>query len=112
MKRETASDVRNNIMQAENQNAQYINQQRDANDKIAMQNEQMRIDTANKNRQLDYAADEEKRLNRMKIHAANTDIDNAYWMKQNYDLAQRAQRQEDLQDWWKGQQIGTRGEEE
>lgn len=112
IKRETAADVRNNIMQAENQNAQYINQQRDANDKIAMQNEQMRIDTANKNRQLDYAADEEKRLNRMKIHAANTDIDNAYWMKQNYDLAQRAQRQEDLQDWWKGQQIGTRGEEE
>ena len=112
MKREIASDVRNNIMQAENQNAQYINQQRDANDKIAMQNEQMRIDTANKNRQLDYAADEEKRLNRMKIHAANTDIDNAYWMKQNYDLAQRAQRQEDLQDWWEGQQIGTRGEEE
>ena len=112
MKRETASDVRNNIMQAENQNAKSINQQRDANDKIAMQNEQMRIDTANKNRQLDYAADEEKRLNRMKIHAANTDIDNAYWMKQNYDLAQKAQRQEDLQDWWKGQQIGTRGEEE
>lgn len=112
IKRETVADVRQNLMQAENQNAEYINQQRDANDKIAMENEQVRIDTANKNKQLDYAANEEKRLNTMKIHEANTDIDNAFWMKQNYDLEQKAQRQIDLQDWWKGQQIGTLAQEE
>ena len=112
VKRETAADVRQNLMQAENKNAEYINQQRDANDKLAMQNEQTRIETANKNKQLDYAANEEKRINTMKIHGANTDIDNAFWMKQNYDLAQKAQRQIDLQDWWKGQQIGTLAQEE
>ena len=31
-----------------------------------------------------------KGFNTMKIHEANTDIDNAFWMKQNYDLAQKA----------------------
>ena len=68
VKRETAADVRQNLMQAENQNAEYINQQRDANDKLAMQNEQTRIETANKNKQLDYAATEEKHY----IHQATT----------------------------------------
>ena len=112
IKRETAADVRQNIMQAENQNAEYINQQRDANDKIAMQNEQNRIDTANKNKQLDYAANEEKRNNTMKIHTTNTDIDNAVWMKYNYDLMQKAEKQSSLQDWWKQQQLGSLADEE
>ena len=112
VKRETAADVRQNIMQAENQNAEYINQQRDANDKLAMQNEQMRIDTANKNKQFDYAANEEKRINTMKIHEANTGIDNAVWMKHSYDLMQNAEKQSSLQDWWKQQQIGTLADEE
>lgn len=107
MKREKASDVRAQEMQAENQNAQYINQQRDANDKIAMTNENARIDTANNNRKLAYAADEEKRINTMKIDAANTDIWNNYWMKQNYDLEQKAQKQENLQNWWNSQQVGS-----
>ena len=112
IKRETAADVRQNIMQAENQNAEYINQQRDANDKIAMQNEQNRIDTANKNKQLDYAANEEKRINTMKIHEANTGVDNAVWMKYNYDLMQKAEKQSSLQDWWKQQQLGSLADEE
>nr|DAU59341.1 MAG TPA: hypothetical protein [Crassvirales sp.] len=55
-----------------------------------MTNENARIDTANNNRKLAYAADEEKRINTMKIDAANTDIWNNYWMKQNYDLEQKA----------------------
>mgnify|MGYP003586860515 FL=1 len=66
-----------------------------------MQNEQTRIETANKNKQLDYAANEEKRINTMKINAANTDIDNAVWMKHSYDLMQNAEKQSSLQDWWK-----------
>ena len=112
VKRETAADVRQNLMQAENQNAEYINQQRDANDKLAMQNEQTRIETANKNKQLDYAANEEKRINTMKINAANTDIDNAVWMKHSYDLMQNAEKQSSLQDWWKQQQLGSLADEE
>ena len=112
VKRETAADVRQNLMQAENQNAEYINQQRDANDKLAMQNEQTRIETANKNKQLDYAANEEKRINTMKIHNANTDIDNAVWMKHSYDLMQNAEKQSSLQDWWKQQQLGSLADEE
>ena len=112
IKRETAADVRQNIMQAENQNAEYINQQRDANDKLAMQNEQTRIETANKNKQLDYAANEEKRINTMKIHEANTGVDNAVWMKHSYDLMQNAEKQSSLQDWWKQQQLGSLADEE
>ena len=112
VKRETAADVRQNLMQAENQNAEYINQQRDANDKLAMQNEQTRIETANKNKQLDYAANEEKRINTMKIHEANTGVDNAVWMKHSYDLMQNAEKQSSLQDWWKQQQLGSLADEE
>ena len=112
VKRETAADVRQNLMQAENQNAEYINQQRDANDKLAMQNEQTRIETANKNKQLDYAANEEKRINTMKIHEANTSVDNAVWMKHSYDLMQNAEKQSSLQDWWKQQQLGSLADEE
>ena len=112
VKRETAADVRQNLMQAENQNAEYINQQRDANDKLAMQNEQTRIETANKNKQLDYAANEEKRINTMKIHEANTSVDNAVWMKHSYDLMQNAEKQSSLQDWLKQQQLGSLADEE
>ena len=32
----------------------------------------------------------------MKIHTTNTDIDNAVWMKYNYDLMQKAEKQSSL----------------
>lgn len=98
VKRDASAQARGTIMQAENVNLQHIQQQRAMNEEYAKANEQSNVNTANHNTQLRYAAEEEKRNNRMKLYSSNVDIDNIQWMAQNQKLANEAAHKKGLEE--------------
>lgn len=109
--RDTARTNAEASQQVNLQNDQYHREQRAQNDQLAATNIDKRVGNINANTMHQFEADQIKKANEMKISAQNDLNTSKYLAAEEMRLRQKAQKAEDLQDFWKQRQLGTIDEE-